>query len=93
MKNPNRKTVSCLTELPNLGLRMAKIFGCAGIDTPQQLIGKDPFALYARLNRETGQRYDPCVLDTFIAAVDFMNGGKARAWWNFTAGRKKKYKI
>lgn len=31
-----------------------------------------------------GQRHDLCVLDTFLAAKDFMNGGPAQPWWHFT---------
>jgi DNA transformation protein len=26
--------------------------------------------------------------DALMAAVDFMNGGKAKPWWEFTAKRK-----
>ena len=31
--------------------------------------------LYDDLCRITGQRHDPCLLDTFIAAVRYMEGG------------------
>ena len=36
-----------------------------------------------------GRLHDPCVLDTFMAAHDFMNGGFAQPWWHFTEQRKK----
>ena len=39
----------------------------------------------------TGTRQDPCVLDTFISAVRFMEGAPARPWWSHTAERKKKF--
>ena len=28
------------------------------------------------------------MLDTFMAVTDFMEGGPAAPWWNFTAERK-----
>jgi DNA transformation protein len=28
------------------------------------------------------------VLDTFLAAKDFMNGGTSQPWWHFTPLRK-----
>jgi hypothetical protein len=31
------------------------------------------------------------VLDTFIAAADFMRGADARPWWAYTAARKARY--
>ena len=34
-----------------------------------------------------GQRHDPCLLDTFNAAVDFANGGPARPWWEYSRER------
>jgi hypothetical protein len=43
--------------------------------------------LYQKLNAATGTRNDPCVLDTFMAAVDFMNGAAAAPWWAYTAQR------
>jgi hypothetical protein len=33
--------------------------------------------LYQKLCAATGQRQDPCVLDTFMAATDFMRGAPA----------------
>jgi hypothetical protein len=44
--------------------------------------------LYQRLCAVTGQRQDPCVLDTFLAATDFMAGAPAAPWWTYTAQRK-----
>ena len=41
MKNPNRKTVSELTDLPNIGKAIASDLHSIGIQHPQDLIGKD----------------------------------------------------
>ena len=38
---------------------------------------------------EAGQRHDPCLLDTFIAAVRYMEGAPKKPWWKYTAERKR----
>lgn len=78
-----------LEDLPNVGKAIAADLRGIGIRTPAQLRGKDPYALYAKLNRVTGARHDPCVLDTFIAAVRFVEGGPAVPWWTYTEERKR----
>jgi hypothetical protein len=90
MKNPNRKTISRLVDLPNIGKAIAKDLQSIGIDHPRKLIGKDPYGLYNALCMLSGKRHDPCVLDVFISAVDFMEGGAPRPWWAFTDERKKR---
>ena len=77
-----------LIELPNIGPAMVADFALLGVHEPAQLREQDAFALYQRLCHLTQQRHDPCVLDTFIAAVDFMRGAPARPWWHYTAQRK-----
>jgi DNA transformation protein len=32
-----------------------------------------------------GQRYDPCVLYTLLAADHFLRSGERIPWWKFTA--------
>jgi hypothetical protein len=91
MKNPDRTTVARLEHLPNIGKAMAADLRLLGILLPQQLIGQDPQQLYHALEHATGQRHDPCVLDTFMAAIDFMEGGEARPWWSYTKERKRRY--
>src|SRR5438045_2232424 len=59
-----------------------------GITTPGYLAGRDPYVLYDDLCRLTGQRHDPGLLDTFIAAVRYMEGGPKKPWWAYTAQRK-----
>ena len=46
-------------------------------------------AMFDELRRATGQRHDPCLLDTFIAAVRFMSGEPAKPWWAYTDERKR----
>jgi len=90
MKNPNRKTVSRLTDLPNIGPAIARDLNLIGIDHPQKLVGKDPLKLYTKLCVTTGKRHDPCELDVFMSVVSFMNGGTPKPWWAFTEVRKGK---
>jgi hypothetical protein len=88
MKNPDRKTVSRLEELPNIGKAVADDLRLIGIDHPKKLIGKDPFRLYEALCKKTGTRHDPCVIDAFMSVVYFMEGGEPRPWCSFTDERK-----
>jgi len=78
-------------DIPNIGPAMTRDFALLGIRSPAELAGHDPYALYAKLQRITGARQDPCVCDTFIAAVRFMQGGPAVPWWHFTAERKRHF--
>jgi len=89
MKNPNRKTVSRLIQLPNIGKAIAEDLQLIGIDHPRKLIGKEPFELYEELCTISGKRHDPCVIDVFMSAIHFMEGGDPLPWWSFTDKRKK----
>ena len=91
MKARTVKQVKKFTDIPNVGPRIARDFITIGITEPKGLAGKDPYVLYKKLCTKTKVRHDPCVLDTFMAVTDFMNGGMAKDWWKFTAERKKKY--
>ena len=77
-----------LEQLPNIGPALAANLRLIDIRTPQELRGKDAFVLYQKLCAATGQRQDPCVLDTFMAASDFMRGAPPAPWWSYTAQRK-----
>jgi predicted flap endonuclease-1-like 5' DNA nuclease len=80
---------TALEDLPNVGPAIARDLRALGVRAPHELRGRDPYALYDALNRRTGERHDPCVLDTFIAAVRFANGAPARPWWAYTEERKR----
>ena len=80
-----------LEQLPNIGPSLAADLRLIGIQSPRELKGRDAFVLYQMLAAATGTRQDPCVLDTFMAAVDFMNGAAAAPWWAYTAQRKALY--
>ena len=80
-----------LEQLPNIGPSLAENLRSIGIHRPADLRGKDAFVLYQKLCAATGQRQDPCVLDTFMAITDFMRGGAPAPWWRYTAQRKVLY--
>jgi predicted GIY-YIG superfamily endonuclease len=90
-KNPAKakRELARLEDIPNVGPAIAADLRQMGITTPAELPGRDPFAMYDELCRLTGQRHDPCVLDTFMAAVRYMEGAPKKPWWNYTAERKR----
>jgi len=85
----DRKNIIDLEDLPNIGKAIAADLRLIGIYRPAQLRGKNPIAMYEKLCRLTGRKQDPCLLDVFISAVRFMEGGPPLQWWAFTTERKK----
>jgi hypothetical protein len=88
-----RRAEECeaLEQLPNIGPSLAADLRLLGIRHPKELANRDPFVLYQSLCAKTGQRQDPCVLDTFMAATDFMRGAAPAPWWTYTPQRKALY--
>ena len=81
--------IAHLEDIPNIGPSIAADLHQLGIKMPGELPGRDPHAMYDDLCRITGQRHDPCLLDTFIAAVRYMEGAAKKPWWKYTAERKR----
>ena len=79
------------TDIPNVGKAVAEKLLLLHLKSPQELKTKDAFALYTKINKLTGTRHDPCLLDTFIAVIDFMNGAPPRYWFYYTKDRKKRF--
>jgi hypothetical protein len=84
-----RRAVARLEDIPNVGPSIAGNLRRLGITSPDDLPGRDPYALYDDLCRITRVRHDPCLLDVFIAAVRYMSGESKRPWWKYTAERKR----
>lgn len=80
-----------LREIPGIGPSLAADLRRLGIRTVTQLRGRDPRALYRRLERLTGSRQDPCVLYAFRCAVYYASTPRPAArwlkWWNWTDAR------
>ena len=85
----SRTNIKSLQEIPNVGKAIENVFNIIGINSPEQLLGKDPYKMYIELCKETNQKHDPCVIDVFISAVRYMEGGPPKKWWEFTEERKK----
>ena len=91
VKAKNFKGVKKFQDIPNIGPAMTRDFMLLGLKKPNDLIHKDPLKLYKKMCQMSGTRQDPCVLDTYMAAIDFMNGAQPRPWFFFTKNRKKEY--
>ena len=83
------REIAHLEDIPNIGPAVAADLRQLGITLPAELPGRDPYAMYDELCRITGQRHDPCLLDTFIAAVRYMEGAPKKPWWKYTTERKR----
>jgi hypothetical protein len=81
-----------LDELISIGPAMLRDFAELRIRSVAQLARQNPKTMYERLNRLRGQRQDPCVLDTFCAAVAQAKNPRLPAekcqWWYWSRKRK-----
>lgn len=91
MKAATAAEVRKFQDIPNVGPAMTRDFQLLGFKSPQDLKGKDPLKLYKKMCKIRGKRQDPCVLDTYMAVIDFLNGASARPWWYYTKNRKDRY--
>src|SRR3954469_11126206 len=80
--------MSDLTTIPNVGPAVARKLVRLGIERPGDLAGEAPEELFERLCALDGRRHDPCLLDTFVAAVAYADGGPARPWWGLSCEGK-----
>jgi hypothetical protein len=85
-----------LADLISVGPAMLRDFALLGIPSVAQLAKQDPQRMYEKLQCATGQRQDPCVLDTFSAAVAQARNPRLAAekcqWWYWSRRRKKRGK-
>ncbi len=81
-----------LGDLISVGPAMLRDFEILGIRSVARLAEQDPRKMYERLGRKTGRRQDPCVLDTFSAAVAQARNPRLPAeqceWWYWSRKRK-----
>lgn len=81
-----------LEAIPNIGPAVAGYLREVGIHKPADLMGQDPYVLFQQLCAQNGTHYDPCLLDTFIAATRFMAGEPPLPWWRYTRERQRTFK-
>ena len=91
MKANQFEEVKTFKDIPNVGPAMERDFALLGLKKPTDLVKQDPYKLYQKICKVYGTRKDPCVLDTYLAVIDFMNGAPARPWFYYTKQRKKDY--
>src|SRR5216683_169238 len=81
-----------LGDLISIGPAMLRDFELLGIRSVAQLARQNPQRMYARLNRLSGKQQDPCVLDTFRAAVAQARDPRLPVekcqWWYWSKKRK-----
>jgi hypothetical protein len=81
-----------LQDLISVGPAIERDFHLLGIRSVSQLAKHNPHKLYSRLERLTGQHQDPCVLDTFQAAVAQARNPHLPVekcqWWYWSRKRK-----
>ena len=81
-----------LKDLFSIGRAMLRDFELLGIRSVPQLGRRNPHAMYAKLNRLTQTRQDPCVLDVFCSAVAQAKNPRLPAekcaWWWWSEKRK-----
>jgi len=77
-----------LGDLRNIGKAMLADFSLLKIESVESLAECDSVELYERLQLLTGHRQDPCVLDTFAAAIHEARTGERLDWWLFSRARK-----
>jgi hypothetical protein len=85
MKTLKAEAVKDLQTIPGIGKSLSDDLWNLGIHKVSELAGKNPAALYNKLNKITGTRQDPCVLYTFRCAVYFASEKRLEAkklkWW------------
>jgi len=84
----SRLEIKHFQEIPNVGKATESDFITLGIYEPHQLIGNDPYQMFTDLCTLTNIKHDPCVIDVFLSAVRYMEGGPSKKWWKFTEERK-----
>jgi hypothetical protein len=91
------RTERKLADLISVGPAMLRDFELLGIRSVGQLARQNPQRMYERLSRATGARQDPCVLDTFCAAVAQARNPRLEVekcqWWYWSRKRKRSEKV
>jgi hypothetical protein len=85
-----------LGDLISIGPAMLRDFELLGIRNVAELARQNPQRMYEKMEHGTGQRQDPCVLDTFCAAVAQAKNPRLAAekcqWWWWSRKRKERSK-
>lgn len=83
-----QQTFVQLQTLPNVGPATAADLLRLGVTSVDDLSLRDPKDLYDRISALDGVRHDPCVLDTYAAAIHAARTGVSIPWYEFSDRRK-----
>lgn len=75
-----------LTIIPGIGKSLAHDLTRMGIESVEDLKGKNPNTLYRGFEQLEGAHVDPCVLYTWRCAIYYAEGGRESEllkWWNW----------
>ncbi|MBP6037828.1 MAG: mitomycin resistance protein [Candidatus Saccharimonas sp.] len=70
--------VSNLTTIPNVGEATARDLNRIGIFKVSDLKAADEVGLFETLCEIDGVKHDPCTLDVFMSAVDYVTNGTSK---------------
>lgn len=88
----DRRSLKELQKIPGVGPRIARDLLALNIRSLAELKGRDAERLYARFNRQSGRRNDPCLLYAFRCAVYCASNPKPKPgllkWWAWKERRK-----
>ncbi len=74
--------------IPNVGKATAEDMVRLRVRGMEDLAGRDPMRMYRAIGKLDGERHDPCVIDVFMAAVEYAKTGACKQWWKYTPERK-----
>jgi nucleotidyltransferase/DNA polymerase involved in DNA repair len=94
--NERQEEARRLRDLWSVGPAIERDLNSLGVQTVTQLARRSPERLYRQLERTTGKKQDPCVLDTFRAAVaqalDPDLPVEQCVWWHWSGLRRREGK-
>ena len=80
------------SDLVSVGPATLKDFELLGIDSVEQLVGRDATELYKRLQEIVGDKFDICCQDVFRAAIEQANNpnlpDEKQKWYYWSRQRK-----
>jgi hypothetical protein len=74
--------------VPNVGRATAEDLVRLRVRSVKDLARRDAITLYRAICALDGVRHDPCVIDVFMAAVEYAKTGACKPWWEYTPERK-----
>ena len=89
-KLSDARQVSNLRTLMNVGPAVEGYLSDLGIQSIEQLAGREPDELFDRLRRRIGKACDPCLHDTFSAIIHEARTGEKTPWFAWTEERKRR---